>query len=189
MLNGMWRSLVAHLVWDQRAAGSNPVIPTTSKQSSLCFDFFMQKIIRPLPCFSFFPQKQAFAGALKSNTVRCCSIFLFRKDSNLEKARAVKKNSPVDCFLSEWCAGGYRSLWLGSPSRQDAKRLYPVIPTTSKQSSLCFDFFMQKIIRPLPCFSFFPQKQAFAGALKSNTVRCCSIFLLDRIRTLRRHER
>lgn len=24
----MWRNLVAHLVWDQRVAGSNPVIPT-----------------------------------------------------------------------------------------------------------------------------------------------------------------
>ena len=35
--------MVAHLVWDQGAAGSNPVASTTSKQSSLCFDFFMQK--------------------------------------------------------------------------------------------------------------------------------------------------
>ena len=24
----MWRSLVAHLIWDQGVAGSNPVIPT-----------------------------------------------------------------------------------------------------------------------------------------------------------------
>ncbi len=24
----MWRSLVAHLFWEQRVAGSNPVIPT-----------------------------------------------------------------------------------------------------------------------------------------------------------------
>ncbi len=28
-------------VRDEEAAGSNPVIPTNSKQSSLCFDFFM----------------------------------------------------------------------------------------------------------------------------------------------------
>ena len=27
-LIGEWRSLVAHLVWDQRVAGSNPVSPT-----------------------------------------------------------------------------------------------------------------------------------------------------------------
>ena len=27
---GMWLSLVERLVWDQDAAGSNPVIPTTS---------------------------------------------------------------------------------------------------------------------------------------------------------------
>lgn len=25
---GTWRSLVAHLLWEQRVAGSNPVVPT-----------------------------------------------------------------------------------------------------------------------------------------------------------------
>ena len=30
--HGKWRSLVAHLVWDQRVAGSNPVFPTTLKE-------------------------------------------------------------------------------------------------------------------------------------------------------------
>ena len=39
----MWRSLVAHLVWDQGAAGSNPVTSTTSEQVSLVPIFFMQK--------------------------------------------------------------------------------------------------------------------------------------------------
>lgn len=31
----MWRSLVSRLVWDQDAAGSSPVIPTTSAVSKL----------------------------------------------------------------------------------------------------------------------------------------------------------
>ena len=29
--HGMWRSLVAHLFWEQGVAGSNPVIPTLVK--------------------------------------------------------------------------------------------------------------------------------------------------------------
>ncbi len=29
----MWRSLVAHLFWEQRVAGSNPVIPTDQSRS------------------------------------------------------------------------------------------------------------------------------------------------------------
>ena len=56
--------------------------------------------------------------------------FLFvEKDSNLEKARTIKKNSPVDCFFSEWCAGGYCKQSLRSPSRADAQHMHPVIPT------------------------------------------------------------
>jgi hypothetical protein len=31
---GEWRSLVAHLVWDQRVAGSNPVSPTIVRSGS-----------------------------------------------------------------------------------------------------------------------------------------------------------
>ena len=37
--DGEWRSLVAHLVWDQRVAGSNPAFPTIKER--IC----MKKII------------------------------------------------------------------------------------------------------------------------------------------------
>ena len=30
---GTWRSLVAHVVWDHEAAGSNPAVPTLSSTS------------------------------------------------------------------------------------------------------------------------------------------------------------
>ena len=34
-LVGVWRSLVAHLVWDQGAGGSNPLTPTILSVNSL----------------------------------------------------------------------------------------------------------------------------------------------------------
>ena len=46
--------------------------------------------------------------------------FLFVKlwwDLNPKRAASVKKNSPVDCFLTSRCAGGYRMQSIGSPSR------------------------------------------------------------------------
>jgi hypothetical protein len=30
-VGGVWRSLVAHLLWEQRVGGSNPLAPTTPK--------------------------------------------------------------------------------------------------------------------------------------------------------------
>ena len=33
---GMWRSLVARIVRDDEAAGSNPVIPTTFESKAVC---------------------------------------------------------------------------------------------------------------------------------------------------------
>ena len=34
-VHGMWRSLVAHLLWEQGVAGSNPAIPTIQAQERL----------------------------------------------------------------------------------------------------------------------------------------------------------
>ena len=41
-------------------------------------------------------------------TLAVGSEFFILQDLNLKKARAVKKNSTVYCFLGEWCEGGYR---------------------------------------------------------------------------------
>ena len=35
---GMWRSLVARLLWEQDVAGSNPVIPTNLQNKKLNLD-------------------------------------------------------------------------------------------------------------------------------------------------------
>ncbi len=40
---GEWRSPVAHLVWDQRVAGSNPVSPT--KPDTNCVRFFYLNLV------------------------------------------------------------------------------------------------------------------------------------------------
>ncbi|MBO5059819.1 MAG: hypothetical protein J6C82_02735, partial [Clostridia bacterium] len=45
----------------QEAAGSNPVIPTTSKQSPLCFDFFIQKSHPPASLLLLFRKKSRLA--------------------------------------------------------------------------------------------------------------------------------
>ena len=78
--------MVARFVRDEEAAGSNPVFPTTSKQSSLCFDFFIQKVIRPLPCFSSFTKSHAqfvcsVAGAFSGDSLSLptfCELILTR---------------------------------------------------------------------------------------------------------------
>jgi hypothetical protein len=60
---GVWRSLVAHLVWDQGVQGSNPCTPTKKLQGTAaikCFCpfifglyFFVQKLL-DFSFFSFF---------------------------------------------------------------------------------------------------------------------------------------
>ncbi len=60
----MWLSLVEYLNGVQGAAGSTPVTPTTSKQSSLCFDFFMQKSHPPASLPLLFHKKSRSARLL-----------------------------------------------------------------------------------------------------------------------------
>ena len=42
---GEWRSLVAHLLWEQRVAGSNPVSPTILRRRSVGFDRSRQGLL------------------------------------------------------------------------------------------------------------------------------------------------
>ena len=47
---GEWRSLVAHLLWEQRVAGSNPVSPTidaTSRRSVAELADIRQALLQP----------------------------------------------------------------------------------------------------------------------------------------------
>ncbi len=48
---GVWRSPVAHLVWDQGVQGSNPCTPTSLKGSLIFNDpfFFLRQLIYQLP--------------------------------------------------------------------------------------------------------------------------------------------
>ena len=57
-------------------------------------------------------------------------FYLVGKDLNLKKARTIKKNSPVDCFFSEWCDGGYCAS-TRTVAKQGGlhRKTHPVIPT------------------------------------------------------------
>ena len=48
---GAWRSLVAHLVWDQGVVGSNPTVPTNLSLSKMDLN-----INYPLKCGFFMPE-------------------------------------------------------------------------------------------------------------------------------------
>ena len=72
---------------DHKARGSNPLQRATSKQSPLCFDFFMQKIVRPLPCFSFFEKRHArlTCSFVNARTTARCRYHLFSSVPTAQK--------------------------------------------------------------------------------------------------------
>ena len=101
--------LVARLVWDQDAAGSNPVTPTIKKQSTFVGCFCIIKRIRTLR----------------------------RQKANMKSCRR-------QVFRLFGAMTGTANFSLRSSSTADAQHMHPVTPTTSKQSSLCFDFLCKK---------------------------------------------
>ena len=75
----MWRSLVARFVRDEEAAGSNPVIPTTSEQVSLVPIFICIKISHSLYCSSSFTKSHArlVCSVVNALTTTHCRYQLF----------------------------------------------------------------------------------------------------------------
>ena len=55
-----------------------------------------------------------------------CSLFPFVRDSKPERAPSVKQNSLNNCFVTRWCADGYRKAKpLGRQARNTHKRILP----------------------------------------------------------------
>ena len=71
-------SLVAHLLWEQRAAGSNPVIPTTSEQALLAPTFSLKKSLPQRRCSSFAPKSRWLSGDPEINIAEIDRMITYR---------------------------------------------------------------------------------------------------------------
>jgi len=80
---------------------------------------------------------------------------------NLKEAWSVKKSCRWQVFSEQGAQAGTASEAARSPSRADckARRILSSRPRRSKVR-FASTFFMQKAIRPLPCFSFFTKSHA-----------------------------
>jgi hypothetical protein len=94
----MWRSLVAHLVWDQGVAGSNPVIPTIAILNAVI-------AITSETEGHVSPEKQYRTGYFARQSLVCpCGGMVDTPDSKLGSARSVG-SSPTEGTFDEFILG------------------------------------------------------------------------------------
>ncbi len=110
----MWRSLVAHLAWDEGVAGSNPVIPTITEQT-------VDTIIGCL--FVIFYTEKACC----SNAFRTCNAPIGKR---LPKTRKVLQSLNF----------GQENRWLSALKRTPIVRLIPIRVQTKKEEKAPFAY-------------------------------------------------
>ena len=191
--------MVAHYVRDVGAAGSNPVIPTKRRVTPLwCYSsFYDQRRWQDLNLKEARSVKKTVRWTVFSERVaQAGTVPLARSPSRADcKARRILSSRPRQSKLHTACSDFFiskseRTHSVALPFSQKVTLGSSVRLQAPSQATHCrYQLFVsgimpcyaKKIIRPLPCFSLFPQKQAFAGALKSYAFRHGSFFLSSKV--------